>query len=76
MHTSLEDKVVLVTGAARGLGAAYARGIVQAGGSVVIADLLADEGTALASELGERASFVTLDVTDPGFVGRRRRPRA
>lgn len=66
MHTSLEDKVVLVTGAARGLGAAYARGIVQAGGSVVIADLLADEGTALASELGERASFVTLDVTDPG----------
>lgn len=65
MQQQLEQKIVLVTGAARGLGAAYARGIVDAGGSVMIADLLVEDGTALAAELGERAAFVELDVTDP-----------
>lgn len=65
MQNILEGKTVLVTGGARGLGEAYARGIVEAGGRVVIADLLAEEGSALAAELGDQASFVRLDVTDP-----------
>ncbi|WP_418059112.1 glucose 1-dehydrogenase [Pimelobacter simplex] len=59
----LQDKVVLVTGGARGLGAAFARGIVAAGGRVVIGDLLDDEGAAVAAELGDAARYVHLDVT-------------
>lgn len=59
----LQDKVVLVTGGARGLGAAFTRGIVAAGGRVVIGDLLDDEGAAVAAELGAAARYVHLDVT-------------
>ena len=65
MSQTLVDQVVLVTGGARGLGAAYARGIVEAGGTAVIADLRVDEGRELAAGLGPRAQFVELDVTDP-----------
>lgn len=57
-------KTALITGGARGLGAAYVRALHAEGACVVIADLLEDEGAALADELGERARFVRLDVTD------------
>ncbi|ANJ29013.1 glucose 1-dehydrogenase [Agromyces aureus] len=60
----LGGRVALVTGGARGLGAAYVRALHAAGARVVAADLLDDEGRALAAELGERARFVHLDVTD------------
>ncbi|KQM81570.1 3-alpha-hydroxysteroid dehydrogenase [Agromyces sp. Leaf222] len=60
----LGGRVTLVTGGARGLGAAYVRALHAAGARVVAADLLDDEGRALAAELGERARFVHLDVTD------------
>ncbi|MER5944721.1 glucose 1-dehydrogenase [Streptomyces sp. NPDC001904] len=59
----LTGKTVLVSGGARGIGAEIARRAVAAGGAVVIGDVLDDEGRALAAELGERARFVTLDVT-------------
>lgn len=59
----LAGKVILITGGARGLGAAFARHVVAAGGRVVISDLLDDEGVALAAEIGGR--YVHLDVTDP-----------
>lgn len=62
--TDLEGRVALVTGGARGLGEAYVRALHAAGARVVIADLLDEEGTALAAELGERAVFLALDVTD------------
>ncbi|GIG40939.1 SDR family oxidoreductase [Cellulomonas phragmiteti] len=61
--TRLDGRVALVSGGARGLGAAYVRALHGCGASVVIADLLDDEGAALADELGERALFVHLDVT-------------
>lgn len=61
----LSGKVVVVTGGARGLGAAFARHIVARGGKVVIADLLDDDGTQLADELGASARYTHLDVTDP-----------
>ena len=61
--TRLDGRVALVSGGARGLGAAYVRALHGCGASVVIADLLEEEGTALADELGERALFVPLDVT-------------
>ncbi|MFS0702161.1 glucose 1-dehydrogenase [Cellulomonas sp. 179-A 4D5 NHS] len=61
--TELDGRVALVSGGARGLGAAYVRALHERGASVVVGDLLDDEGAALAHELGERARFVHLDVT-------------
>ncbi len=58
-----EGRTALVTGAARGMGASHARGLVAEGARVVVADVLEDEGRALAGALGERALFVRLDVT-------------
>lgn len=63
--SQLAGKVAMVTGGARGLGAAFSRQIVGRGGKVVIADLLDDEGKQLADELGESARYTHLDVTDP-----------
>lgn len=60
----LSAVVALVTGGARGLGAAFASRIVELGGKVVIADLLDDEGAELAKELGQNARYTHLDVTD------------
>jgi len=62
---ALTDRVAIVTGGARGLGEAYARVLSAEGAHVVIADLLEDDGQALARELGPRASFARLDVTRP-----------
>ena len=60
---SLENKVVVVTGGASGIGEAICRQAVQAGGRVVITDIN-ESGKALAAELGEKARFFALDVTD------------
>ena len=62
----VDGKVALVTGGARGMGASHSRLLAAEGAAVVIADLLDEEGAALAEELGPRASFVHLDVTKPG----------
>lgn len=61
--SELEGRTAVVTGGARGMGEAEVRRFVDAGACVVIADVLEDEGAALADELGERARFVRLDVT-------------
>jgi 3alpha(or 20beta)-hydroxysteroid dehydrogenase len=58
------SRVVLVTGGARGQGAAEARAFARGGARVVIADILDAEGETLASELGEAAFYVHLDVAD------------
>jgi len=54
----------LVTGGANGIGAAVVRLLHHEGAQVHIADVSTESGRALADELGERASFVALDVTD------------
>ena len=59
---------VLVTGGGSGLGAATARMVVEAGGSVVVADVDRERGRRVADELGERARFVAADVTDEASV--------
>jgi 3alpha(or 20beta)-hydroxysteroid dehydrogenase len=60
----LDGKVALITGAARGQGAAAARRFVAEGAEVVIADVLDDEGKRLAEELGDAAHFRHLDVSE------------
>jgi len=63
----LDGKVVLISGGARGQGAAEARIFAQEGAKVVIGDLLDAEGTSVAAEIAESggdALFVHLDVTD------------
>ncbi len=59
----LENKVVLISGGASGIGAETARQVVREGGRVVLADRDAEKGHAVAAELGGAARFVTLDVT-------------
>jgi len=59
------DKVVLVTGAARGQGATEAACFIEAGATVYLADVLDAAGEAVADVLGERAAYVHLDVSDP-----------
>ncbi|MEV0247833.1 glucose 1-dehydrogenase [Nocardia sp. NPDC050712] len=60
----VNGKTVIVTGGARGMGAAFARRLVAEGASVVLTDVLVEEGAAVAAELGARAVFLPLDVTD------------
>ena len=57
-----EGKVALVTGGSRGMGAATVRRLHSEGASVVVADILDDDGKALADELGDRVRFMHLDV--------------
>lgn len=58
-----DGKVILISGGARGQGAAEARMLVAQGGKVVIGDVLEHEGEALARKLGSAAAFVRHDVT-------------
>ncbi len=60
----VEGASVLVVGGASGLGAATVRRLHAEGASVVIADLNAEKGEALAAELGDRARFVAADVAE------------
>ena len=60
-----ENKVVVVTGAAQGIGEAYARALAAAGAAVVVADLNDEAGERVAKEIeadGGRALFVHTDV--------------
>jgi 3alpha(or 20beta)-hydroxysteroid dehydrogenase len=61
-------KVALITGAARGMGAAHARALAREGAKVAIADIADEAGELLAAELrgaGADASYHHHDVTDP-----------
>ncbi|WP_406860363.1 glucose 1-dehydrogenase [Streptomyces sp. HUAS MG47] len=60
---TLDGKVVIVTGAARGQGAAEAALLTAAGARVVLTDVREEEGRAVAAELGGAAVFVRHDVT-------------
>ncbi|HWH36576.1 MAG TPA: glucose 1-dehydrogenase [Candidatus Limnocylindrales bacterium] len=65
----LEGKVAIVTGGARGIGGAASSALAGSGATVVITDILDEEGEALAEAIrqsGCRASYQHLDVTDEG----------
>ncbi len=66
MPPRLDRKVALISGGARGIGAATARLFAQEGARVIVGDVLEPEGRALEAELsgrGGQAAFVSLDVT-------------
>ncbi|WP_330295899.1 SDR family NAD(P)-dependent oxidoreductase [Streptomyces sp. NBC_00503] len=61
---SLDGKVVVITGAGRGQGAAEARLCAEAGARVVVTDIREDEGRAVASSLGDQGLYVRHDVAE------------
>ena len=62
----LNGKIAIITGASQGMGTAHARAFVAEGAQVVLTDVNADAGMALAEELGPRAVFVKQDVSSGG----------
>jgi NAD(P)-dependent dehydrogenase (short-subunit alcohol dehydrogenase family) len=63
-----DRKIVLVTGASQGIGAATARAFAGEGHAVVLAARNADKLAAVARDLGDAATPVACDVTDPDSV--------
>ena len=64
MSGRLSGKVALISGAARGQGAAHVRAFLEEGARVVFGDILHEEGDDLAHALGSDARYVPLDVRD------------
>lgn len=60
----VDGKLVLISGGARGMGAAHAAALVSQGAQVVVGDVLDEDGRTVAENLGAAAQFVHLDVTD------------
>jgi meso-butanediol dehydrogenase/(S,S)-butanediol dehydrogenase/diacetyl reductase len=67
-NARFDGKIAIVTGGASGIGAAFVRRLHGEGAAVMIADLDAAKGQALADELGSRARFRVVDVSDAGAV--------
>lgn len=67
---SLENKRIVITGAARGLGRGFAEAALDGGARVVIADILEDRGRQTADELSSRGevSFQFVDLADPASI--------
>jgi 3alpha(or 20beta)-hydroxysteroid dehydrogenase len=61
----LDGKVAIITGAARGQGAAEARAFIEEGAQVVLGDVLDDLGAKVVADLGDAAVYVHLDVREP-----------
>jgi NAD(P)-dependent dehydrogenase (short-subunit alcohol dehydrogenase family) len=64
----IKDTTAMVTGGASGLGEACVRCFAEQGANVVIMDMNAELGEALAKELGSKAIFVKTDVSDEAHV--------
>jgi len=58
----LDGKTALITGGARGQGANEARVFVDEGANVLLCDILDEAGRAVATDLGDRAAYLHLDV--------------
>jgi D-sorbitol dehydrogenase (acceptor) len=67
-NMKLKDKVAIVTGGARGIGAAICRRYAAEGARVVVTDRLGKQAQALAAELGHGALAIPLEVTDRASI--------
>jgi NAD(P)-dependent dehydrogenase (short-subunit alcohol dehydrogenase family) len=66
----LQDRVAIVTGAARGIGRAYALGLADEGASIVVADILdGAETVSMLEQNGAAGLYVHTDVSDEDSVG-------
>jgi 3-oxoacyl-[acyl-carrier protein] reductase len=68
VNGSLAGRVVLVTGAAGGIGSAVARTVVAEGGTAIVHDVNAEAMADVAAELGEDAAALSSDLRDPVAV--------
>jgi NAD(P)-dependent dehydrogenase (short-subunit alcohol dehydrogenase family) len=66
----LDGKTALITGAARGIGRAFAAAYIGEGARVAIADIDGERARQTAAELGEAAIAVDMDVTDQASIDR------
>ncbi|PRA24894.1 SDR family oxidoreductase [Pseudomonas poae] len=66
MNARVQGKVALVTGGAKGIGAASVRLLAAEGAQVLISDLDVVAGEALAAEIGSAVAFIRHDVSDEG----------
>jgi 3alpha(or 20beta)-hydroxysteroid dehydrogenase len=66
IRPSLEGKVIVVTGAARGMGRAHVDACIELGAQVLMLDILDGKGADAAREYGARARYVHADVSDEG----------
>jgi len=64
----LAGKTALITGAARGIGRAFAEAYIREGAKVAIADIDEERAVATAFELGDNALSVRMDVTDQASI--------
>jgi NAD(P)-dependent dehydrogenase (short-subunit alcohol dehydrogenase family) len=64
MNTGLQGKIVIVTGAARGIGKAISERMIAEGATVVLSDILREQGEETARQLGPAASFVPCDISN------------
>lgn len=65
---SLENKVVVVTGGASGIGAAIAKMFADKGATIAVLDMAKEPAELMATELGDRAVSYVVNVTDAGSV--------
>ncbi len=68
MSGSLQGQTIFITGATGGIGAATSRELIKRGANVVVTDVGAEQVQDLATELGERALPLVVDVTDRGSI--------
>jgi len=66
----LKDKVAMITGAARGIGRAFAEAYVKEGATVAIADINVKAAEKSATEIGAACFAVEIDVTDVALINR------
>lgn len=64
----LENKIAMITGAARGIGRRFAEAYVREGASVALCDIDLERADRSAREIGEHAFAVRMDVTDQASI--------